>query len=431
MKQRKASLHYRGFTIVELIVVISVIAVLATISVVGYGAWRNRTFENAIQSDLKAAASAMESARSFGTGYPTAIPSTFSDGDNVTVVWTSGDSTSYCLDGTATGTSSTFYIDSLTGAQGPQAGTCATRTITMPISSAPASVTAVLNTSSQIAMGWVSTAGATSYTAQCAGDPAFTINAASSTVAGLSTTIAGLTGGEVYCRVQGKNAAGNGPWSSAIAATFDITSGLVGQWKLNGNANDSAGSSNGTASGAATTNGQGGASSTAYYFDGVDDYISMAPSSPTGSLTNNLTVSAWINSPAFPATGCIVCAARTTTSNGIGFSTIGPAVRFTTYSVKDYTTTLVTLSPGTWYFVLASLESNNTSFYVNGAFIQTITHTTGGVANLDDGMRIGSGTVAGTSTSQSLFTGSIDDVRIYNRVLTASEVQALYLAGAR
>ena len=66
-----------GFTIVEILVVIVVISILATISIVSYGAWKKSTAVAQVKSDLNGVASATESARTFGNGYPLTLPTTF------------------------------------------------------------------------------------------------------------------------------------------------------------------------------------------------------------------------------------------------------------------------------------------------------------------------------------------------------------------
>ena len=52
------------------------------------------------------------------------------------------------------------------------------------------------------------------------------------------------------------------------------TNGLVGYWPFSGNANDSSGNNlNGTVNGAVLTEDRFGNSSSAFNFDGIDDYI--------------------------------------------------------------------------------------------------------------------------------------------------------------
>ena len=52
-----------GFTIIELLVVVAVIAILATVIVVSYGGWRTSINTSVVKSDLTAAATAMENGR--------------------------------------------------------------------------------------------------------------------------------------------------------------------------------------------------------------------------------------------------------------------------------------------------------------------------------------------------------------------------------
>jgi len=95
MKRRQS-----GFTIVELVVVIAVIGILAGITIVGYGNWRQRATENTLKNDLNGASSAMDSSRNFGSDYPATIPSTFSPSDNVSMTVKSGGGV-FCLEATS------------------------------------------------------------------------------------------------------------------------------------------------------------------------------------------------------------------------------------------------------------------------------------------------------------------------------------------
>ena len=117
-----------AFTIVELIVVITVIAILAGIVVVSYGSWRTSVATASVKSDLTNAASAMESSRTFDNTYPLTLPSTFTASENNTLTLTFPDPKSFCIDGvSSTLSSTTFYIDNLTQSNGATQGTCATR----------------------------------------------------------------------------------------------------------------------------------------------------------------------------------------------------------------------------------------------------------------------------------------------------------------
>lgn len=116
--QSKKQLH--GFTIVELLVVIVVIGILATIGVVSYGNWKTQSIATQLKSDLTGVVAAMESARTFGNVYPSTVPSTFIPSSGV--VLSGGgmsDGENFCI--TATKNSSSYRI---TNYSVPKPGVC-------------------------------------------------------------------------------------------------------------------------------------------------------------------------------------------------------------------------------------------------------------------------------------------------------------------
>lgn len=75
------------------------------------------------------------------------------------------------------------------------------------------------------------------------------------------------------------------------------------------------------------------------------------------------------------------------------------------------------------------MGATDVTYYVNGVQRDTITHTTGGVANTDDPLYIGAITATGSTALAVPLAGSLDDIRIYNRQLSPSEVLTLYNQG--
>lgn len=114
----------RGFTIVELLVVITVLGILAGITIVAFGAWQKRSAQNVVQSDLRGVAAAMENARNFSSGYPLTIPSTIQASQNVSLSYVRGSATDYCVSGTSTKTSGVTYYIEPSVSKDPQAGSC-------------------------------------------------------------------------------------------------------------------------------------------------------------------------------------------------------------------------------------------------------------------------------------------------------------------
>ena len=130
-KKRFAS----GFTLIEIVVSIVIIGILAGISIVSYGNWQKSIIAVTLKSDLNGAASAMESAHTFGTNdYPSDITSikTFTPSTGVTL---SGGSTdggkTYCIDATSSKDATIhYYISSITDNQNVQQGSCVIYTLT-------------------------------------------------------------------------------------------------------------------------------------------------------------------------------------------------------------------------------------------------------------------------------------------------------------
>jgi len=124
-----------GFTIAELIVVIVVIGILASVTIVGYGSWKSSTLAAAVKSDLNGVVSAMEDYRNFNDGYPSTIPTTFTPSNDVSLTFfTGGTGSFYCVDGTSTKNASIqFYVSSSTKDKGALAGKCASVTYTLTI----------------------------------------------------------------------------------------------------------------------------------------------------------------------------------------------------------------------------------------------------------------------------------------------------------
>ncbi|MFY9227965.1 MAG: tail fiber protein [Candidatus Microsaccharimonas sp.] len=236
MKGLFRKLHRRdAFTIVELIVVISVIGVLSAIIVVSYSGWQASTRTAQVKSDLNAAAAAMESAVNFTngatSGYPVSLPNFTSNAD-VTVTIEPSDGSSYCIDAVSNlDPNIQYYIYSKTKSNGPQEGTCATRPdLTPPAASVALTITTAGGTTATAS--WVSVTDATSYILQCASDPGFIYNPQQVTVPQASGsvygTVTGLTPSTTfYCRVKSINLVGSSNWSSTTNETTNANYGSL------------------------------------------------------------------------------------------------------------------------------------------------------------------------------------------------------------
>lgn len=217
------------------------------------------------------------------------------------------------------------------------------------------------------------------------------------------------------------NRAINASEATALYNSYDTTTkvdvganSLVGQYKIDGNAKDSSPyANNGTTNNVTLVADRKGRSNSAYSFNGTNSYINLPVSTAQSSTV--FTMSAWIYPTSSASTATIIG------SNAIG----GPQFRVETnltLGLVNQGANNIGFSTGTvqlnqWSHVAVSYDaSGNFKFYING-------QSAGSNNNLRSlsysYYRIGAPSIG----AGELFTGSIDDVRIYNRVLAQSEVQ--------
>jgi hypothetical protein len=196
-----------------------------------------------------------------------------------------------------------------------------------------------------------------------------------------------------------------------------ITDGLVGYWKLDGDAKDYSGSGyDGTVFGAVST---AGLKNTAYDFNYVAlDRISISTAPP---VTNRFTISAWVYS------NNIANSQNVVSRNGPYFMRIvSSKVRFNvlaggTWLFQGGSTVL---SSNSWYHLSMTYDGSNFKGYINGQneFSTPKTGTVISAGSLYFGHTLSGG-------EDSPMDGKISDVRIYDKALSAEEVSISYKYG--
>ena len=213
-----------------------------------------------------------------------------------------------------------------------------------------------------------------------------------------------------------------------------LQNGLVGYWSFDDGTGTIASDSSGNGNTATLINGPSwvtaGEVAGALSFDGVDDYVSFA-SQPQGTLS----VSAWVYAQATPGNllpriidmpGYVLYLAEPGASNPMSLGFIS---RRSTQDGK-WTTPANSLAYDTWNHVAVVYDSsstlNNPDLYINGVkqTISTITSPQG-----TQTLNGGTGIIGNRIPLDRGWKGIIDELRVYNRALSASEIVSLYDQG--
>jgi len=214
--------------------------------------------------------------------------------------------------------------------------------------------------------------------------------------------------------------------------------GLVGYWNMDegtgttaydgsdeGNDGTLIGGPKWTADSSPLAGGAGGGS--ALQFDGVDDYVDCG-NDESLNITDVITIEAWIKWTIDPSTtsdnwptivnrandnGYRLAHSQTATYFEFGvIKASGGYIASTTSPVKDV-----------WYHVVGTYDLSKLRIYVNGKFENDL-DLTGSISSNNYHTIIGDRSALDRS-----FTGSIDEVRIYNRALSAEEIRYHYNHG--
>src|SRR3989338_8208125 len=209
----------------------------------------------------------------------------------------------------------------------------------------------------------------------------------------------------------------------------DLQKGLVGQWKMDGNAKDSTPNSNhGTVTGATLTTDRKGQANKAYSFNGSTDYIDAGDTN-SDVTTAGVSVTAWVK--------------FTSDAAGVDYGIVSKKTGFTDASgyfliyennqlyfnvgfsggYRELAGEASGANLGTgWKHVVGTTDGTNMYIYVDGVQTNTRSDTNANIAANAQTLRIGE---TGFGARYWL-NGSIDDARVYNRALSQVEITALY-----
>ena len=212
----------------------------------------------------------------------------------------------------------------------------------------------------------------------------------------------------------------------AQVPSYVPTSGLVGYWPFNGNANDASGNgNNGTANGSTLTTDRNGNLNSAYYFSSIGCEPRIDVNINTSSVQTGLTISIWMNKigegcfgprlfefyPGFEGPGMARSWEAPNSSIGIGSIT-------STGFVAD--AIIPESASGVWSHIVYTNDGSFAKFFKDGALYNSFAVT-------GDPILSGNASFGRMNhPSNDAYNGNLDDIGIWNRALTQQEITALF-----
>lgn len=228
-----------------------------------------------------------------------------------------------------------------------------------------------------------------------------------------------------------------------LPARAQLWLGEVAHWDFNGSVQDVSGHGHhGTATNITSASGKDGTSNSAYYFDGTG-YVSV-PYDPDLNVSE-FSIAAIVKPTGF-YTGlcqgnCIITRGNQNNPGNYGLIfTDNPYDNedFSHYDTNYYVFQAMnsssfnsinyqyspTIHTNNWYTVIVTYNSTEARVFIDGILKATVPILSGSLGtSVTDGISIGKNTFGG-STFPYPFTGFIDDIRLYNRVLPDSDIIA-------
>ena len=199
----------------------------------------------------------------------------------------------------------------------------------------------------------------------------------------------------------------------------NLQTGLVGYWPFCGNANDESGNgNNGTVNGAILTSDRNLNINSAYYFNGRS-FIDVPNSSLLRSLTSEGTISAWSYSNV--SRGSLVCKSNSNFAADFriqyGSNSVSLIINGKDYNINH------NLPVSQWFNLVMTYKNSTAKLYVNGIYIDSLAIPSNfwpisKTNNLEFGRD--------PHNITEYHNGKIDDIGIWNRALTDSEIQQLF-----
>lgn len=162
-------------------------------------------------------------------------------------------------------------------------------------------------------------------------------------------------------------------------------------------------------------------------FDGIDDHV-IVPDSPHLRLPEAVTVTAWLNTPAETGQSVLGKNGCSNLRQNYRLGVSRSSVEFTVVDCPEHGKMVGGggIKSDSWFFAVGTFEAGRIRAYVDGELRGERVEEAFDTGTLEAPLYIGA-SFYGPGLN-GLFTGQIDDVRVYNRALSEEEIRTRYEA---
>lgn len=211
--------------------------------------------------------------------------------------------------------------------------------------------------------------------------------------------------------------------SLSLNVRADLTTGLVAYYPIDGNAKDSSGNNNDCqVNGASIIQNRLGKPDSAYAFNGSNNYLNCGNSTNL-DITQSITLSAWVKHRTGTPSSWEDMFMKGNTSYGFQFyATQGFFTFHLTSNGWRNLSANIKPTAGQWYHIVGTYDGSTQKIYVDGKLNNTSAWAGKIESHPNDPLTVG----YKVASDNSYFNGELDEIRIYNRTLSESDVQTLY-----
>lgn len=220
--------------------------------------------------------------------------------------------------------------------------------------------------------------------------------------------------------------------------------GLIAWYPFNNNAADSSGNgNNGTIFNVSSTTDRHGNANSAYYFDGATSYITVDDNAALRLSNTDFTLNMWVNPDSYTALSGSALLSKNSGAYGQGWNCSivgygnqdGAGLGVPFYNVSGGADPFAAgnnrIDTVKWSMLTITYQvsKQKITFYINGVFDSSVVNIASPNAQTTAKLHIGNNSLVDIPTAGApnyFLKGKLDDIRIYNRIISTSEINKLY-----